>query len=218
MHRVCALESPATVAQLDAGGFDAVIACLQTAWLEWPAWPGQFLRVLKPHGRLLFCAFGPDTLREVRGAWAAVDDAVHAHAFIDMHHIGDALLRCGFARPIVDAEWVTVNYPNADALHADLRAEGFTNIDRERRKTLTGKARFAAYQNALERRRDGGGDGDDDGAGGGAGDGAGAGDGDGAGAGNNASVSITFELVYGCATAPATPSFPARIQVAPPGP
>lgn len=183
MHRVCALESPAQFeAAAGDGGFDGVVICLQAAWLAWPAWPRQLLRALSPGGRLVFCTFGPDTLREARAAWAAVDDAPHVHDFLDMHHIGDELLRCGYQRPIVDADWVTVNYPGGAELHADLRAEGFANIASARRKTLTGKARLEAYQKALDEAR--------------------AGD----------SLPVTFELIYGVATAPA---FPARVQVAP---
>lgn len=185
MHRVCALESPAQFEAAGDGEFDGVVICLQAAWLEWPAWPGQLLRKLRPGGRLLFCTFGPDTLHEARAAWAAVDDAPHVHDFLDMHHIGDELLRCGYQRPIVDADWVTVNYPAAAELHADLRAEGFTNIAGARRKTITGKARFAAYQKALHEQR--------------------AGD----------SLPVTFELIYGVAIAPSAPAFPARIRVAP---
>lgn len=189
VHRVCALESPAQFESAAGDGeFDGVVICLQAAWLAWPAWPARIIRALKPGGRLLFCTFGPDTLREARAAWAAVDDAPHVHGFIDMHHIGDALLRCGYQRPIVDADWVTVNYPSAAELHADLRAEGFTNIASARRKTLTGKARFAAYQKALDEARTGD------------------------------SLGVTFELIYGMATVPSAPAFPARVQVARHGP
>jgi len=173
----------ATVAKLDG-----VIICAQAAYLEWPAWPAQILRALKPGGRLLFCTFGPDTLREVNDAWRRVDDAPHAHPFLDLHHIGDALLHCGFARPIVDADWVTVTYPNAATLHADLRAEGFANAASARRKTLTGKTRFNAYQKALHEART-----------------------------SDGNLTVTFELIYGYATAP-MPTSASQIRVAPPGP
>jgi len=196
-QRICALESPAAAqARLESAAaaaeehrLDGIIICLQAAWLAWPAWPAHMLRALAPGGRLLFCTFGPDTLRELRDAWrAAGDDAPHAHSFLDMHHIGDELLRCGFQRPIVDADWVTVTYPAAAALHADLRAEGFTNIDAARRKTLTGKARFAAYQNALDAARAPG-----------------------------KPLAVTFELIYGLASAPPASPAGAGIRVAAPG-
>ena len=176
VRRVCALDA-AAAAQAPlaaaAGGFDGVVICLQAAWLEWPAWPAEVLGVLRPGGRLLFCTFGPDTLQQLRQAWRQADDAPHVHPFLDMHLIGDQLLRCGFTDPIVDADWVTVQYPQEAALYADLRAEGFTNILAARRKTLTGKARFRRYQEALNELR-----------------------------GPGRPLAVTFELIYGVAGAP----------------
>ncbi|HKJ09848.1 MAG TPA: methyltransferase domain-containing protein, partial [Gammaproteobacteria bacterium] len=53
---------------------------------------GEFRRVLRPGGVVMFTTFGPDTLRELRSSWAAVDAYSHTSAFLDMHDIGDALL------------------------------------------------------------------------------------------------------------------------------
>ena len=55
-------------------------------------------RVLKPGGLLTFTTFGPDTLVELRRAWAAADGRTHVNRFIDMHDLGDALLRAGSRR------------------------------------------------------------------------------------------------------------------------
>jgi malonyl-CoA O-methyltransferase len=56
----------------------------------------EFHRVLAPGGLLTFSTFGPDTLKELR--YATNVDAAHTHVsrFIDMHDIGDALVRAGF--------------------------------------------------------------------------------------------------------------------------
>ncbi len=51
-----------------------------------------------------FTTFGPDTLRELRSAWAAVDHYSHVNTFIDMHDIGDALVRAGLTEPVLDVE------------------------------------------------------------------------------------------------------------------
>ena len=58
-------------------------------------------RVLAPKGLLLFSAFGPDSLRELRAAFQSVDEAPHVHSFGDMHNMGDALVQGG---PAFDAK------------------------------------------------------------------------------------------------------------------
>lgn len=113
-------------------------------------------RVLAPGGLLMFSIPGPDTLRELREAWARADDYVHVHAFIDMHDIGDALLRSQFADPVMDAEHFTLTYRDLAALVTDLRRLGATNAAAGRPHGLTGRGQcqrlFAAYE---QQRRDG---------------------------------------------------------------
>ena len=50
-------------------------------------------RVLAPGGLLMFSTFGPDTLKELRAAYEGTDRHVHVNRFIDMHDLGDMLLR-----------------------------------------------------------------------------------------------------------------------------
>jgi malonyl-CoA O-methyltransferase len=113
-----------------------------------------FRRVMAPGGLLMFTTFGPDTLRELRAAWRAADaDHVHVNAFMDMHDIGDALLRAGFSDPVMDMEMVTVTYPDLGRLMADLRAIGATNANAGRERGLTTRARLRAVEAAYERFR-----------------------------------------------------------------
>ena len=51
----------------------------------------EFRRVLKVGGLLSFTTFGPDTLREMRAAFAGIDGSTHTNRFVDMHDIGDML-------------------------------------------------------------------------------------------------------------------------------
>src|SRR5690606_34941582 len=96
---------------------DLVFSNLMLQWLVTPDGAfAEYRRVLRPGGTLLFTSFGPDTLMELRDAWAAADDGVHVNRFIDMHDIGDALLRLGFRDPVMDTERVTVTYPDTLAL------------------------------------------------------------------------------------------------------
>ena len=61
----------------------------EAAFREWH-------RVLEPEGLLMFSTYGPDTLKELRAACAAVDAHPRVHAFVDMHDLGDMLIAAGF--------------------------------------------------------------------------------------------------------------------------
>lgn len=136
-------------AKFEDGCFDCVVENLQGSWLDFQKHLSDVYRILSPGGVYLFSCFGPDTLYEVWEAWHGLDDSPHVHDFVDMHHLGDALVKTGFEKPIVDADWTFVDYPDLSTLIKDLKAEGFTNMRSDRRKTLTGKNRFFAFKNKL---------------------------------------------------------------------
>ncbi len=113
-------------------------------------------RVLKVGGLLMFTCYGPDTLKELKSAFAAHDAAPHVHDFIDMHDLGDMLSACGFGEPVMDMEMMTLTYADVQALLADLRATGQTNALAGRRRGLTGKGAFDRMRAAYEAVRSGG--------------------------------------------------------------
>ena len=113
-----------------------------------------FRRVLKPHGLLLVSTFGPETLWELREAFAHADAAPHVSPFADIAGFGDALVRAGFQQPVLDREDERTYYPDLPALMREQRAIGATNALATRRHTLTGRARFAAAANAYEVHRE----------------------------------------------------------------
>lgn len=129
--------------------------CLQ--WCEDPGLAlAEFRRVLRPGGLLLFSTFGPDTLKELRAAFAAVDRTPHVSRFVDMHDIGDALLVSGFRDPVLERDDFVLTYADARTLMRELRAIGATNADTQRAHALTGKAHLARVVEAYEAfRRDG---------------------------------------------------------------
>jgi malonyl-CoA O-methyltransferase len=112
----------------------------------------EFSRVLRPDGLLMFSTLGPDTLKELRSAYAAAGVPRNAHRFHDMHDLGDMLAASGFAAPVMDMEIITLTYASAAALTSDLRATGQTSSSAGRSRTLTGKRRWATVRDALEAR------------------------------------------------------------------
>jgi malonyl-CoA O-methyltransferase len=131
---------------------DLIVSNLMLQWCDPDAVFAEFRRVLAPHGLLSFSTFGPDTLRELRAAWQAVDshEHIHVHQFIDMHDLGDALVRNGFAAPVLDVERFTLKYLDVRRVAADLKATGAHNAASGRVRGLTGPRKFAAMQAAYE--------------------------------------------------------------------
>src|SRR5690606_3301381 len=113
-------------------------------------------RVLRPGGAVAFSTLGPDSLRELRGAWSAVDDDTHVHPFLDLHPLGDMLLAAGLADPVVDVERLTLSYGSPQRLLAELRGMGARNAWPTRRRGMTGSGRWRRFVDALEAAGQGG--------------------------------------------------------------
>ena len=153
-ERVCADAQRMPFAD---GSVDLVYSNLMLQWCDdLDAVFAELARVLKPGGLLTFSTFGPDTLKELRAAWASVDDHTHVHRFIDMHDIGDALLRAGLSEPVLDVEPFTLTYQDAFGLMRDLKAIGAHNASAGRAPGLTGRGRLEAMSAAYERYRSAG--------------------------------------------------------------
>lgn len=151
--RICA---DAAALPLQAASIDVLFSNLMLQWCD-PPDPvlTEARRVLKSGGFFAFSTFGPDTLHELRSAWGE-DDGTHVNRFLDMHDVGEALMRAGFAEPVLDVERTTVTYPDAFGLMHDLQAIGAHNVTAGRLRSLTGKGRLRRMLERYEAyRRDG---------------------------------------------------------------
>ncbi|HUL93090.1 MAG TPA: malonyl-ACP O-methyltransferase BioC [Burkholderiales bacterium] len=142
---------------LRSGAVDMVWSNLTLAWCEDPlAALRELQRVLAPGGLLMFSSYGPDTLKELKAALSAASPARRVHFFADMHDMGDMLVACGFAAPVMDVERITLTYARVEDIARDLKASGQTCAARDRVRGLTGRGvwrrMLAAYENE---RRDG---------------------------------------------------------------
>jgi malonyl-CoA O-methyltransferase len=146
--RVCgdALRLP-----LRDGSVDLVLSSLMLQWCE----PleralAEVRRVLTPRGFFAFSTFGPDTLCELRAAWAQADDYNHVNRFLDVHDVGNALVRAGLVEPVLDVDRIELGYPDALALMRDLKAIGAHNVTAGRPRTLAGRRRLERMREAYE--------------------------------------------------------------------
>jgi malonyl-CoA O-methyltransferase len=139
------------------GAVDLMFSNLMLQWCDdLDAALAEMRRVLAPDGFLAFSTFGPDTLRELRAAWAAADGGTHVSGFRDMHDIGAALGRAGLSEPVLDTERLTMVYPDVAAITRDLKVIGAHNATAARARGLTGKGRWRAMTDAYEQQRQAG--------------------------------------------------------------
>ena len=123
---------------LAAGSIDFIFSSLALQWCHAEPFFAEAARTLSTGGLILFSSFGPDTLKELRTAFAAGDGARHVHTFVDMHDLGDALVHAGFADPVMEMEVLTVEYSTVAALAGDLKATGARNALAARPRGLSG--------------------------------------------------------------------------------
>ncbi|HTX23030.1 MAG TPA: malonyl-ACP O-methyltransferase BioC [Steroidobacteraceae bacterium] len=136
---------------LKAASVDLVFSNLMLQWCDdLDAVLAEIRRVLRPGGFLTFSTLGPDTLRELRLAWSRADAAAHVHAFLDMHDVGDALIRAGLVEPVLDVERIALSYENVLALMRDLKAIGAHNVTLTRARGLTGRGKWRTMTEAYE--------------------------------------------------------------------
>ncbi len=160
---------------LQSGSMGLIWSNLMLPWCSLDLVLREVHRVLEPEGLFIFSSLGPDSLKELRGAFAELSDGhAHVHDFVDMHDIGDALVHTGFVDPVMDREDLKATYRDLGALVQDLRQTGGSNALKKRQRGLMGRHRWNTLTASYERlRKDG-------------------------------VLPATFEVVYGHAWKPAT--------------
>jgi len=151
LRPVLRVNADARALPLADASVDVLFSNLCIQWIDdVPALFSEFRRVLRPGAYIALSTFGPDTLYELRAAWAQADRAPHVSQFADIGRIGDALLHAGFRDPVLDAEHFTLTYADAPGLMRELKAIGATNADARRLRGLTGGGRWRRAVEAYE--------------------------------------------------------------------
>lgn len=78
----------------------------------------EMRRVLKVGGGFFIAGLGVDSLKELR------EFGLTTNTFPDMHDIGDMLIAAGFTNPVVDTEYLNLDYEHLATLLQDIKLVG----------------------------------------------------------------------------------------------
>jgi malonyl-CoA O-methyltransferase len=84
----------------------------------------EWHRTLAVDGFLMFSTLGPDTLKSLRQIYREAGWGPAHAPFVDMHDLGDMLVRAGFADPVMDQEQLRLTWATPAALRDELRTLG----------------------------------------------------------------------------------------------
>lgn len=132
--------------------FDLILSNLMLPWVKnVPKFLAQSGRVLKEDGLFLASTLGQDSFVELRTAFEdAGSNFPHTNPMPDVQTVGEALQSVGFAMPVIDRDWLVLEYKNFDSLWADLKAMGATNTHPARRRGLTTPRQLEAMKQAYK--------------------------------------------------------------------
>ncbi|MDD2659668.1 MAG: malonyl-ACP O-methyltransferase BioC [Methylococcales bacterium] len=110
-------------------------------------------RTLKPEGQLVFSTFGPQTLHELKNAWATVDNYNHVNAFYSETRIKQFLQQAGFENSRISSKLYTPRYDSVWTLMRELKRLGAHHVIAGRNKKITTKTAMQRMISAYEEHR-----------------------------------------------------------------
>jgi len=133
---------------------DCIFSSLVIQWCEKNnALFQELYRVLKPGGTCWLATLGPNTLYELRQAWAYVDDYVHVNQFFEKETLQHAWQQSGFKQQEFVEQDIVLEYKKLSDLTRELKALGAHNINSGRPNGLMGKKRMQQFIEGYEQQR-----------------------------------------------------------------
>lgn len=128
---------------LAPGSVDRIFSNLALQWCrDLPSVFGGCHKILRPSGTLAFSTFGPKTLRELKQAWATVDDYSHVNEFYDSNELVEFLNAAGFTDIQLDIQYHQPAYASVLDLMKELKGIGAHNVSVGRNKKVTTKTQM----------------------------------------------------------------------------
>lgn len=132
---------------------DLYWSSLAVQWCDLPRVLAEARRTLRPGGRLAVASLGPDTFAELRLAFAGVDRYGHTLPFHTAEEVARMAVEAGFADSRVSRQRHLAHYADFRSLLRAVKAVGANQLGDGRRRSLMGRAAFAAAEAGAERQR-----------------------------------------------------------------
>lgn len=130
---------------------DLIFSSLAVQWCYRPQLLlAELARVLRPGGFCVFTSLGPGTLRELRAAWAAVDDHQHVNQFLPPAALQDAANEVPGIGLSLDSDQFCMRYQRVGDLLNELKTLGAHNMNRDRPSGLTSRRALQGMLQAYE--------------------------------------------------------------------
>ncbi|MCP5161535.1 MAG: malonyl-ACP O-methyltransferase BioC [Hahellaceae bacterium] len=136
------------------GCMDLVFSSLAIQWCHSPeALFKELFRVLRPGGICAVSTLAEGTLFEMEQAWRAADQYQHVNRFLPEAHVRDAAVSAGFDLCRVQHQRETLQYASVRELTRELKMLGAHNLNPDRPRQVTSRARLLAFSQAYEKYR-----------------------------------------------------------------
>jgi len=145
------LVADAEALPLASESIDLVFSSLAVQWCARPEHLfAELARVLRPGGCCVFTSLGPDTLCELRAAWAAVDSHQHVNTFLPLAALAAAARRVPGIAVKLERQALHMAYTRVRDLLDELKALGAHNMNRSRQPGLTSRRALQGMLQAYE--------------------------------------------------------------------
>ena len=145
------LVGDAEMLPLAAASVDLVFSSLALQWCQRPELLfAEFARVLRPGGYCVFTSLGPETLRELRAAWAAADQYQHVNSFLPVDELQQSCAGVPQLRLSLSVQQYQMRYGRVRDLLHELKTLGAHNVNSQRSSGLTGRRALQDMMQAYE--------------------------------------------------------------------
>ena len=151
------LVADAEALPLASESIDLIFSSLALQWCHRPALLfAELARVLRPGGRCLFATLGPQTLKELRSSWAAVDQHQHVNSFLPAEILTEAVGNDARMTLTLREQTYCMEYRKVSELLHELKTLGAHNVNRDRPSGLMGRRALQGMMRAYEDWREAG--------------------------------------------------------------